>query len=669
MFGGTSLVLTQVSNMPPDEGFFVKGELTDQSYEIEMFYNDSIVRHVVSAYDYDENDFVQIEQFLNPEGSKLSDIYSFPLEQLETEGENPQPLIIEVYRELSRYNPEEPDNPFIIPEYTYLYPLNKEPAETILGTVLILVDYTIYPELRNTLENDYARLLNSYGWNVVIHKAPRAEEFDAKEVQVTKSIVNSVYKSTDGELKSLLLLGRIPIPYSGGFTVDGHSPSHEGAWPADTYYADIDGLWPDTDENIAISDWERMFNFPGDGKFDLEFIPSDLELSVGRVDFYDLGYFDETEIDLYKRYLRKVIDYRSGKWDTNGDPDSLPDYDLNGIFQDDWNAYGTGFPGYSVRSYIGTMVGSENLDIGNIQNAPKNKVYDFAYGGASGGSESLFQVAYADEYAKNSYYNRFSQFFGSFVGDIDFPNQIMKSVIASEGQTLTCNFGGRPIWQIQEMANGATIGESYIRTANNRQRIFNGNGIGFSGGIHLMLLGDPTLQAGTVAGGTQIYDPATERYILAPAYDFEAYYVYSVNDELKRYDLETICDDLDCVNNNSIQDKVIRGLYLVENNFGSHYRLSAPVFVNSLTSVKSSLDNTGLSIQGNSLICKTRFTSSDITLSIIDVNGRVISYQQLTETELYNGFDLDKLNLHSGGYFAVVKGNNVNLHTKFSIIK
>ena len=73
--------------------------------------------------------------------------------------------------------------------------------------------------------------------------------------------------SPENKNHSLFLLGHVPVPYSGNINPDGH-PDHQGAWPADGYYADMDGTWTDISVNNTVATGTRNDNVPGDGKFD-----------------------------------------------------------------------------------------------------------------------------------------------------------------------------------------------------------------------------------------------------------------------------------------------------------------------------------------------------------------------------------------------------------------
>lgn len=178
--------------------------------------------------------------------------------------------------------------------------------------LLLLVDYSLYHKLLIKIE-EYKDVLISEDWNVDIIKAPRAESFNPKAVKTVKNIIKSYFEEKEGK-KAVLLLGRIPVPYSGLSAVDGHFPDHYGAWPADPYYSVLDeDSWTDSIIVNDTSDYSRQWNTTGDGIFDNSFIPSSADIMIGRVDFFNLNDFIEKESDLIIRYIEKNINYRLGK--------------------------------------------------------------------------------------------------------------------------------------------------------------------------------------------------------------------------------------------------------------------------------------------------------------------------------------------------------------------
>src|SRR5437870_2373662 len=110
-----------------------------------------------------------------------------------------------------------------------------------------------------------------------------------------KALIQSDYAADPANVKAVFLFGHVPVVRSGNLDVDGHQPR---PMPADVFYGDMDGDWTDSD---------------GDGVFDQNTIPTDVELEVGRVDFADLpGRLTWNgpatfpgELELLRQYLNK----------------------------------------------------------------------------------------------------------------------------------------------------------------------------------------------------------------------------------------------------------------------------------------------------------------------------------------------------------------------------
>ena len=89
--------------------------------------------------------------------------------------------------------------------------------------------------------------------------------------------------------------------------------NHQGAWPADIYYGDInETFWTDSKVNNTNSKNTDNYNVPGDGKFDPSLLPEyeTVTLATGRVDFFDLPAFSQGEVELMRNYLNKDHAYR-----------------------------------------------------------------------------------------------------------------------------------------------------------------------------------------------------------------------------------------------------------------------------------------------------------------------------------------------------------------------
>lgn len=199
------------------------------------------------------------------------------------------------------------------------------------GRVILLVDRTLAPALRAELERLQTDLAGD-GFSVVRHDVPRhrdgawsgpsVDPAYRSELALIKSEITADYRQAPDQTVAVLLLGHVVIPYSGLGAEDGHI-EHFGAWPADSYYGDIEGNWTDATATTRTNVTHVLLrNVPGDGKFDAFNFPPPaaadaprttpgLDMAVGRVDFAGLPAFKPlTETELLRRYLDKNHRYR-----------------------------------------------------------------------------------------------------------------------------------------------------------------------------------------------------------------------------------------------------------------------------------------------------------------------------------------------------------------------
>jgi hypothetical protein len=360
------------------------------------------------------------------------------------------------------------------------------------GTVILLVDST----MMMPLSAEIARLeqdLKSELWNVIKRSAPRANTFDPEAVRKTKEIIYSIIENNPNEQYSILLLGRIPVPYSGLIAPDGHSPDHVGAWPADVYYADFDGEWSDESINSSGASRVENKNIPGDGKFDKSQNDADVKYPVGRIDFYNLTSFAETEVQLLKRYLDKNHAFRSGS--------IKPVYEAT--VDDNFGAYGEGFSGSAYRGF-GGLVGKDSISA-NREFLDSTITTMFSYGCGAGSYTSCSGVGGIAEFSKRPITSVFTMIFGSYFGDWDSKDNVMRSVVASRGTVLTTGWAARPHWFFHPMGLGKPIGDVLLGAQNNTQQYMPSIYVTkrYPGGVyyqvaprgtHIALIGDPTLR-------------------------------------------------------------------------------------------------------------------------------------------------------------------------------
>lgn len=176
------------------------------------------------------------------------------------------------------------------------------------GTIILIVDTTMATSLASELTRLRDDLVGD-GWSVIRHDVSRTAP-----VTTIKALIKADYDAAPTEVKSVLLFGHIPVPRSGADSGGGHAPEHFGAFPADVFYGEMNGVWTDTTVNwiVATSPWTECWNIPGDGKFDQTRPPTRVvELEVGRVDLWGLPAFaPRTETDLLRRYLNKDHEHR-----------------------------------------------------------------------------------------------------------------------------------------------------------------------------------------------------------------------------------------------------------------------------------------------------------------------------------------------------------------------
>lgn len=368
------------------------------------------------------------------------------------------------------------------------------------GTALLLVDET----LREGLNDDLIVLqsdLEAEGYNVVIKNAPRAEKFDKNKVIATKQIINEQI-AINPDLSTIILIGRIPVPYSGDFNPDAH-PDHRGAWPADVYYATSDNLWTDQSVDNKGASREENRNVPGDGKFDLITLPSyyTVPIAVGRIDMYGMKLFYDTtkanpELELIKKYLRRNHKYRIGEIEP----------ERRALIDDNFSAqsYPEAFAASGWRSFL-NFFPSNLVKAEDYISILSTKSYLWSYGCGGGSYTSCGGIGNTSDFANKGMNGIFTFLFGSYFGDWDIENNFLRAPLAAKEGALTIGWSGRPHWFVHHMNLGEPIGTSLLAIQNNNNIYLPNiyytaqfpNGVLYTTGtrqVHIALLGDPTLK-------------------------------------------------------------------------------------------------------------------------------------------------------------------------------
>ncbi len=363
--------------------------------------------------------------------------------------------------------------------------------------VLIIVDNTMADPLASELER-LEQDLQREGWSTTRSDVPRTELFSSTAVQQVKSIITDAYTTTPNKLTSVLIIGRVAVPYSGRIAPDGH-PDHLGAWPADSYYADVDGVWTDNTVNDDTTELGRPItrNVIGDGKFDQSSFPSQLDIQVGRVDFYDMSDFSVSETELLRRYLNKDHRYRTGQIVVQE----------GGIIDDNFPASSLAetFSSSGWRN-IALFGGEQAVRAADFFTTLDTASYLWAYGCGPGSYSSSQGVGSTIQCSMLPVNAVFTMLFGSYFGDWDSPNNFLRAAIASDPSVLTCVWAARPHWYFHHMLMGEPIGFSTLVSQNNSTTYipnYNYNVPGYPNGViyttgnrqaHIALMGDPTLR-------------------------------------------------------------------------------------------------------------------------------------------------------------------------------
>ena len=352
------------------------------------------------------------------------------------------------------------------------------PPQVFSGTVLLVLDDFHLPALAdeiNRLEDD----LHGEGWNVLRINVQRNQT-----PQFVKQKILEVYDQHP-DLTTLFLLGRVPVPYSGEIVPDGHTSDHWGAWPADGYYGSLFGEWTDNIVNRTTASRPENHNVPGDGKFDQwSFAPSGINLAVGRVDMFNMPAFGLSETELLRRYLDKNHDFRTRRFVAQD----------RGILDDNFGTAAMNgdspFSSTAHRNFSNFFreAAWETDYLSALASGP----YLWAYGCGAGTYTSCAGVASSSDFVNASAPAVFNAMVGSYFGDWDSQNNLLRAPLAGPGWGLANIWAGRPYYPLNEMAVGSTLGDVVRKTMNATSSNYP-MGYGETM-VHIALMGDPTLR-------------------------------------------------------------------------------------------------------------------------------------------------------------------------------
>jgi hypothetical protein len=385
--------------------------------------------------------------------------------------------------------------------YGYIYTGIQAPLVESRGKVVLVVDNTFSSSLAKELARLQQDLVGD-GWIVLRHDVPRMSVDPANsdpdvgfarsnELAAVKALIRADYAADPTNVNTVFLFGHVPVPYSESIVPDEHA-QHEGAWPADAYYGDMNGTWTDSRVTDTKGVDPRNWNVPGDGKFDQishNDTMTNVTLCVGRVDLANLPAFPQPECELLRGYLDKDHNFRNKVFSV----------EERGLIDDQFGVYNGAEP-FAVAGWrnFSAFFGVSNILSGDWLSTLTSQGCLWGYGCGPGSSDYTTSSGVASTWAlvTNDTQVVFTMLFGSYFGDWDSPNNLMRSQLATATYTLSCAWSGRPNWQFHHMALGETIGFSARSTQNNGTLYDPGM---FPQCFHIALMGDPTLRMHMVA--------------------------------------------------------------------------------------------------------------------------------------------------------------------------
>ena len=379
----------------------------------------------------------------------------------------------------------------------YLLAGCEVPEVVFRGNVILMVSSELKPSIQAELETMRKDLVAD-GYRVSL-----METSESSTPPQVKNMIQQIYPTLEGDKNYLYIIGHVPVPYSGLMMSDDQI-SHRGAWPADVYYGDLDGIYTDNlVDNIDAARPEND-NIPGDGKFDQNLITSKPEIAVGRADFSRLPCFvGKTEAELTQRYLQKNHAFRNSQVSHNGNALMCD----NIAFQYNNNAATEGF----IELY--SKIGDNNFaaltnDIFptysyflNVRDSLQSHSYLTSYISGSSGYTNIDNIFTASQINQMSGFNSvFNWSFGHYFGDWDNACNLMRMLIGAPGTSLTQIWAGNPSAYFHMFGFDRTIGETILEHQWNFNTIHhnlpNPNADNYYRRVHIALMGDPTLRLG-----------------------------------------------------------------------------------------------------------------------------------------------------------------------------
>ena len=364
--------------------------------------------------------------------------------------------------------------------YGYIFSGIQAPLVEQRGKLILIVDNRHVTALANEL----ARLqsdLTGDGWMVIRH--------DVSPNDTPASVRNLIiadYHADPAQVNTVFLFGHVPVLRTGNLDYDGHGAR---PMPADAYYGDVDG------------DWSR----------DPDYLPSDVELMVGRVDMFDMPGNYATipwpgETELLRNYLNKDHNFRQ----------KLVTVPPRALMGDRRGAVGEVAPAASGYRNFQPLLGPGAIVQANIDNVSPLGMrwgsmlaadsYLWAYGCGAGSQSSLgyfgtngqYQDLHSFDVVGQDAKAVFVMLLGSWFAEWDGTDNFMRSFLATPSLGLAACSAGIPHWFVHHMGLGETIGYG-TRLSMNNSTLYRSQVNIYTRAVYIALMGDPTLRMDPVA--------------------------------------------------------------------------------------------------------------------------------------------------------------------------
>ena len=552
----------------------------------------------------------------------------------------------------------------------YIFAGNQFVPPLKKGGIVLLIDSSYQIALKNEIQTLKLDLLNS-GWQVHTIYAGRKES-----VKVVKSRLQTLLDAQNPRPKTLYIIGHVPVPYSGYFSSSGDRPppdghvegsgNHTGAWPADCYYGDFDGIWSDNSVNCTTGASTRHHNIPKDGKFDQSVSPGTIELEIGRLDLFDMGAFSNNDTLLTKEYLDRVHQFRLGE--LKFQKRALIDNNFTGL-----NLASTGY--HNLPCFVGIDSVSDTKDYFTEQNTSS---YLWSYGCGAGSYTSCSGIGSTSNFVsyKGTFKNAFTILAGSYFGDYDSKNNLLKAALCA-GSLNIC-WGGIPKWYLHHMGLGINIGFGAKLTVNNENEYFNGQFNGSWRGVFIELLGDPTLTMNHVKPVKNVQISSNNGNVMLTwnkSQDAQSYNIYRIDSSKNEIKLareycgtssnttDTFFVD-DCNWSTGNYTYAVAAVKLETTGSGTYINQSMLTRANILHTNKLSKNSTSeIFLSPNPSIDAVKLSgllpNVVYNIKIMNIGGQVVDDFEGQISDGNGNISLDLSKFASGNYFVSFSGNGI----------